>query len=93
MRRPLLLLIRQFRRLMLAQAPPNRTSLFWSQVERQVLLLCVEEAQLLALVGIDNGKDAGNGFAEVVSGMGHGQPFDSIRMIGITGPSSGLTSS
>ena len=43
MRLLLLLPLRQSRSLMLAQPPPNSTSPLWSQIEWEVLLLCVEE--------------------------------------------------
>lgn len=52
---------------MLTQPPSNRSCLLWSQIERQVLLFGVEKAQLLALVGVDDGENAGDGFAEVVT--------------------------
>ena len=44
MRRLLLLLLRHDRRLMLAQPPSDRTGLLGAQIEREVLLLCIEEA-------------------------------------------------
>ena len=55
---------------MFRQTSPDRTSLLRSQIERQVLFLRVEETKLLALVGVDDGEDAGDGFAEVVAGGG-----------------------
>lgn len=73
MRLPLLLLLRHPRRLILSQPPPNRTSLLWSEIEREELLLSVEETELLALVGVDDGEDAGDGFADVVAGENQGQ--------------------
>ena len=45
---------------MLAQPPPDRAGLFGAQVEGQVFLLLVEEAELLALVRVDDGEDAGD---------------------------------
>ena len=39
---------------MLVQPPPDRPSLLWTQVEGEVLFLCIEEAQLLSLVGVDD---------------------------------------
>ena len=63
MRRLFLLLLRHDRRLMLAQPPPDRSSLLGAQIQRQVLFLRVEEAQLLSLIGVDDGEDAGNRFA------------------------------
>lgn len=45
---------------MLGQAPPDRAGLFGSQVEGEVLLLLVEDAELLSLVRVDDGEDAGD---------------------------------
>jgi len=50
-----------------AQSSADRTCLLRSQVEWQVLLLLVEEAQLVALVRVDHSESAGDGFAEVMS--------------------------
>lgn len=63
----LLLLLRHSAGILLRQRTTDRSSLLGSQVEGQVLLLGVEQAQLVALVGIDDGQGAGDGFAEVVS--------------------------
>ncbi len=57
---------------MLAQPPPDRSGLLWAQVEGEVLLLCVEKAQLLSLVGVDDGEDAGDRFAEVGAALHRG---------------------
>ena len=65
MRRLLLLLLRHDPRLMPTQPPPDRPRLLGSQIEREVFLFRVEETELLALVGVDDGEDAGDGFAEV----------------------------
>lgn len=51
----------------LGQAATDGPRLLRAQVERQVLLLRVEQAQLVALVGVDHGQGSGDGFAEVVS--------------------------
>ena len=67
MRRPLLALLAHNLRLMLAQTPPDCARLLRAQVQRQVFLVLVEDAQLGALVGVDDGEDAGDGFAEVVT--------------------------
>lgn len=64
---PLLLLIAHNRRLMLRQPPSHRPRLLGAQVERQVLLVLVEEAELGPLGGVDDGEDAGDGFTEVVA--------------------------
>ncbi len=57
---------------MLAQPPPDRSGLLWAQVEGEVLLLRVEKAQLLSLVGVDDGEDAGDRFAEVGTALHRG---------------------
>ena len=54
MRRLLLLLLRHDRRLMPTQSPPDGPSLLRTQVEREILFLGVEEAELLSLVGVDD---------------------------------------
>lgn len=63
----LLLLLRHSAGILLRQRTADRSGLLGSQVERQVLLLGVEQAQLVALVGVDDGQGTGDGFAEVVS--------------------------
>lgn len=39
---------------MLGQASSDGTGLFWSEVEREVLLVLVEESELRSLVGVDD---------------------------------------
>ena len=60
MRRLLFLLFRHDRALVLAQAPPDRSGLLGAQVEGEVFLLLVEDAELLSLVRVDDGEDAGD---------------------------------
>lgn len=67
MRRPLLLLLALNAGLVLRQAPPDGPRLLRAQVQRQVFLVLVELAELRALVGVDDGEDASDGFAEVVA--------------------------
>lgn len=67
MRLPLLLLLANNSRLMLRQPPPHRSGLLWAQIEGKVFLVLVEEAELGALGGVDDGENAGDGFAEVVT--------------------------
>ena len=67
---PLLLLLRNDCVLVLGQPPPNGTSLLGSKIERQVLLLRVEETELGPLVLVNDCEDAGDGFAEVVAATG-----------------------
>jgi len=66
-RRLLLLLFGDSAGILLAQLSSDGTGLFWSEIEREVLLLCVEDAELVALVGVDDGKDSSDRLAEVVS--------------------------
>ena len=67
MHRLLLLLLRHPTRLLLGQPPPNRPRLLRTQVQRQVLLVLVVYTELSALIGIDDGENAGNRFADVVA--------------------------
>ena len=64
---PLLLLIGPRTSLVLSQRTAHGAGLLRAEVEREVLLLLVEDAQLVALVGVDDGEDAGDGFADVVA--------------------------
>ena len=64
---PLLLLLSDSAGVLLAQSPSDGTGLLDSEVERQVLLALVEETELVALVGVDDGQGTGDRFAEVVS--------------------------
>ena len=53
--------------LILRQPSPDRASLLRSEIERHVLLVFIEDSKLRTLVGVDNGEDACNGFADVVA--------------------------
>lgn len=53
--------------LVLGEASADSAGLLGSEVEGEVLLALVEEAELGALVGLDDGQDTGNGLAEVVA--------------------------
>jgi len=53
----LLLLLRNQVGLVLAQASANGASLLWSEVERRVLLVLVEDLELRALVDVDDCED------------------------------------
>ena len=59
MRLPLLLLLTNPCSLIFRQPPPDGPRLFRSEVERQVLLLGVKNAQLRPLLLVDVGEDAG----------------------------------
>lgn len=68
MRLALLRLLQHPPALMFVQPASDGSGLLRSQVERQVLLVLVEQPQLRALVGVYDGEDFGDGFAEVVAG-------------------------
>lgn len=53
--------------LLRAKASANSAGLFRPEVERRVLLVLVEEAELLALGRVDYGEGAGDCFADVVA--------------------------
>lgn len=63
----LLLLLGDAAGVLLAQSATDGTGLLGSEVERKVLLLLVEQAELVSLVGVDDCEDAGNGFPKVVT--------------------------
>lgn len=54
-------------RLVLGQPPPDSAGLLGAEVERQVLLVFVEDAELLALSGIDDSQDTGDRLADIVT--------------------------
>ena len=43
--------------LVCSQTSSDGTGLFWSEIEREVLLVLVEEAELRSLVGVDDCED------------------------------------
>ena len=63
----LLLLLGHASGILWRQTAADGTSLLGAEVEWQVLLLLVEEAELGALVGVDDGEDAGDRLADVVA--------------------------
>lgn len=63
----LLLLLCCQRLLVFCQSPSNGTGLLWSEIERKVLLLGVEESELVSLGSVDDGVYFGNGFTNVVA--------------------------
>ena len=67
MHRLLLLLLRHPTRLLLTQPPPNRSGLLRAQIKRQVFFVLVVYTELGTLVGVNNSKNAGDGFADVVA--------------------------
>ena len=50
----------------LAQSPPDRACLLLPEIEGQELLVLVEFAQILSLLLVCNGQDAGDGFPDSV---------------------------
>ena len=63
----LLLLLGDHGGLVLGHAPADGAGLLCTEVEREVLLVLVEDAELCALVGVDDGEDASDRFADVVA--------------------------
>jgi hypothetical protein len=68
MRLPLRHLLQHSCLVLLGQPSPDSPRLLRSEVEREVFLVLVEEAELSALVGVDDGEDFGNRFTEIVAG-------------------------
>ena len=64
--------------LVLGHSPADGASLLGAEVERQVLLALVEDAELSALVGVDDGEDAGDRLADVVAVTQFASVCDSI---------------
>lgn len=52
---------------MLGELSPDGAGLLWAEVQRRVLLALVEDAELLALVEVDDGEDTGDRLADVVT--------------------------
>lgn len=63
----LLLLLGDHGCLVLRHAPADGTGLLCAEVEREVLLVLVEDAELCALVGVDDSEDAGDRLADIVA--------------------------
>lgn len=53
--------------LVLGHSPADGTGLLGAEVEGHVLLALVEDAELSALVGVDDGEDASDRLADVVA--------------------------
>lgn len=51
----------------LGQTATDGTGLLWAEVKWHVLLVLVEQAELRALVGVDDGQDLGDGLADIVA--------------------------
>lgn len=63
----LALLLGDERSLVLGESSTDGTGVLGSEVEREVLLVLVEEAELDALVGLDDGQDTGDRLANIVA--------------------------
>ena len=64
---PLLLLLGDSAGVLLGHGAAQGAGLLRAEVEGQVLLFLVEETELVALGGVDDGQDAGDGLANVVA--------------------------
>ena len=53
--------------LVLGKTSADGAGLLWSEVERHVLLVLVEETELGALVGVDDGEDLSDRLANIVA--------------------------
>ena len=51
----------------LGQTAADSASLLWAEVKWHVLLVLVEQTELCALVGVDDGQDLGDGLADIVA--------------------------
>lgn len=65
---------------MLAQASSDRTGLLGSEVEGEVFLVLVEEAELCSLVGVDDCEDLGNRLSDIMA-IGADQSVIHISMM------------
>lgn len=65
--RTLLCLLQGHRTLGLAETSADGTGLFWAEIERHVLFVLVEEAELGALVGVNDCEDLGDRLADIVA--------------------------
>lgn len=63
----LLLLLGDDALLVLGKSPSDGAGLLGAEVERQVLLALVEDAELRTLVDVDDGKNTGDRLADVVA--------------------------
>lgn len=63
----LLLLLGDDALLVLGESPPESAGLLGAEVEGKVLLALVEDAELRALVDVDDGEDTGDRLADVVA--------------------------
>lgn len=59
------LLLRHPGRLVLVESPADGTGLLGAEVERDILLVLVEDTELLPLLGVEDGEGAGDRLADV----------------------------
>lgn len=52
---------------LLGQTTTDGAGLLWAEVEWEVLLVLVEQTELGALVGVDDGQDLGDRLADVMA--------------------------
>lgn len=52
---------------MCGQSPPDGTGLLWAEIKWKVLLALVENAELVALLGVDDSKNLSDGLAYVMA--------------------------
>jgi hypothetical protein len=78
---PLRRLLQHPRLFFLGQPSPNSPRLLRSEVEREVFLVLIEETELCALVGVDDGEDFGNRLAEIVA-VGYVMSVNAPRALG-----------
>lgn len=52
---------------MSSQSPPDGTGLLWAEIEWKVFLSLVEDTEFVAVLGVDNSEDFGDGLAHVMT--------------------------
>lgn len=53
-------------RFMSGQSPSDGTGLLWAEIKRKILLALVENAELVALLGVDDSENLSDGLAYVM---------------------------
>lgn len=64
---PLLGLLQNSRRVLGGKTTADSAGLLGAEIERKVLLVLVEEAELSTLLGVDDGENASDGLAKIVA--------------------------
>ena len=78
----LLRLLQYFLAFVLGQTSANSACLLWSEVEGNILLALVEEAELRSLIGINYCEDLCDRFPQIVAGRGLSISFDFNSRLG-----------